>query len=246
MKTTILHQPRTGRPTIVKRSAESRGKTELGWLHSRHTFSFGQYFDPDHMEFRSLRVINDDIVEPGGGFGSHPHSDAEIFSYVIDGELQHKDSMGNGSVIKAGDLQYMSAGSGVLHSEFNPSKTKPVHFLQVWLRPNQSGGAPRYAEKKLGQAAQRNALTLILAGEPREGATPIRQDAEIYFGKLDAKKSVNVVPGDGRSAWIHVIRGQIKTLGETLKEGDGAAISDALEFQIQAETDTEFLVFVLS
>src|SRR3954451_1720754 len=135
MKTTTLNQPVKSGPTVTKRLANDRGQSELGWLHSRHTFSFGNYFDPDHMGFRSLRVINDDVVDAGQGFGEHPHRDAEIFSYVIDGELEHKDSMGNGRIIKAGDLQYMSAGRGVVHSEFNPSPDRPAHFLQVWLKP---------------------------------------------------------------------------------------------------------------
>src|SRR3954471_7175290 len=159
---------------IVKRPAESRGQTEIGWFQSRHTFSFGQYFDPDHMGFRSLRVINDDVVAPARGFGAHPHRDAEIFSYVIEGELEHRDSLGNGSVIKAGDLQYISAGSGVTHSEFNPSKTHPVPFLQIWLMPNVSGGKPRYAEKSLGKSAEPNALTLLFAQTARDGAVQIR------------------------------------------------------------------------
>src|SRR5205809_5023468 len=158
MKMTTLNRPVKTEPTMVKRPASARGQTELGWLHSRHTFSFGNYFDPDYMGFRSLRVINDDVVEPGKGFGEHPHRDAEIFSYVIEGELEHKDSMGNGRVIKAGDLQYMSAGRGVLHSEFNPSQSNPVHFLQVWLTPKMGGGQPRYAEKALGQDAKPNML----------------------------------------------------------------------------------------
>src|SRR6266481_3199539 len=190
MKTTTLKQsPKTG-PTIVKRPAGERGRTELGWLHSRHTFSFGGYFDPDQMGFRSLRVINDDVVEPGKGFGEHPHRDAEIFSYVIEGELEHKDSMGNGRVVKAGDLQYISAGNGVLHSEFNPSPKNRVHFLQIWLMPQESGGKPRYAEKALGKDAKPNSLTLLFAREPRDGAVEIRADADIYFGKLDSGKQL--------------------------------------------------------
>ena len=145
MKTTTLNESVKKETAVLKHPASARGKTELGWLHSRHSFSFGNYFDPDHMGFRSLRVLNDDVVEPGQGFGEHPHRDAEIFSYVIEGELEHKDSMGNGRVIKAGDLQYISAGRGVLHSEFNPSTKKPVHFLQIWLIPRVGGGEPRYA-----------------------------------------------------------------------------------------------------
>src|SRR5688572_28905335 len=182
MKTMTMNQAVTHQPTVVKRPAAARGKTELGWLHSRHSFSFGSYFDPDHMGFRSLRVINDDVVEAGQGFGEHPHRDAEIFSYVINGELEHKDSMGNGRVIKAGDLQYMSAGRGVVHSEFNPSADRPVHFLQIWLKPKMGGGEPRYAEKSLSRSARRNELTPVFANEARDGAIAIRADADVYFG----------------------------------------------------------------
>src|SRR5215468_8907044 len=205
MKTTIANRPLTNETTAVKRPASARGTTELGWLHSRHAFSFGNYFDPDHMGFRSLRVINDDVVEPGEGFGEHPHRDAEIFSYVIQGELKHKDSMGNGRVVKAGDLQYMSAGRGVLHSEFNPSAKNPVHFLQIWLKPGMSGSEPRYAEKALGKDVRPNALTLLFAGEPRDGAVGIRADAEIYFGRLDAGQPLTHQPRPGRGQWLHVI-----------------------------------------
>src|SRR5207253_1877193 len=160
------------------------------------------------------------IVEPGQGFGTHSHRDAEIFSYVIEGELQHKDSMGHGSIIKAGDLQYMSAGSGVRHSEFNPSNNNRVHFLQVWLMPNIPGGEPRYAEKSLGQAAKSNALTLLFSGSPREGAVQIRQDAEIYFGKLSSGRSLAAPLGPDRHGWVHVIKGKVRLLGESLSEGD--------------------------
>jgi redox-sensitive bicupin YhaK (pirin superfamily) len=245
MKTTTLEQ-KTDRGTIVKRPAEARGRAELGWLHSWHTFSFGQYFDADHMGFRSLRVINDDIVEPGEGFGMHPHRDAEIFTYVIEGELEHKDSMGNGAVVKAGDLQYMSAGSGVRHSEFNPSKTNQVHLLQIWLMPDKSGGAPRYAEKSLGENAKPNALTLLFAGKAEDGAVEIRQDARIYFGKVDADRAVSVEMEAGRHAWIHVIKGRVRMLDESLKEGDGAAISNARRLEIVGEESAEFLFFDLA
>ena len=230
----------------MKRPASERGKTEFGWLHSRHTFSFGNYFDPDHMGFRSLRVINDDVVEPGRGFGEHPHRDAEIFSYVIDGELQHKDSMGNGRVIKAGDLQYMSAGSGVLHSEFNPSQKNPVHFLQVWLMPRESGGKPRYAEKALGKEAKPNALTLLLSGQGRDGAVEIRADADVYFGKLDAGKTLRHEPANGPGQWVHVIAGELTVAGQTLKPGDGLAIENAASLEFHAGTRSEFLLFDLN
>src|SRR5688500_5847118 len=202
MKTTTLKKPATSEPTITKRAADKRGQSELGWLHSRHTFSFGNFFDPDQMGFRSLRVINDDVVEPGQGFGEHSHRDAEIFSYVIDGELEHKDSMGNGRVIKAGDLQYMSAGRGVLHSEFNPSPDRSVHFLQIWLKPKMSGGEPRYAEKALARVANRNDLTLVFAGEPRNGAVAIRADADVYFAQLDAGKALLHHAPKGRAQWL--------------------------------------------
>jgi len=245
MKTTTLKQSVKTEPTIVKRPAGERGRTELGWLHSRHTFSFGNYFDPDHMGFRSLRVINDDVVEAGQGFGEHPHRDAEIFSYVIDGELEHNDSMGNGRVIKAGDLQYISAGNGLFHSEFNPSPKKPVHFLQIWLKPAMSGGEPRYAEKSLGQAARPNDLTLLFAAEPRGDAVGIRADAEIFFGRLDAKQKLVHRFSPGRAQWLHVIEGEISVSGETLKAGDGAAIENAESLEIQSREGAQFVLFDL-
>jgi redox-sensitive bicupin YhaK (pirin superfamily) len=232
-------------PTLVKRPADARGRTELGWLHSRHTFSFGNYFDPDQMGFRSLRVINDDVVEPGQGFGEHPHRDAEIFSYVIEGQLEHRDSMGNGRVIKAGDLQYISAGNGVLHSEFNPSPQNRVHFLQIWLKPNRSGGEPRYEEKALGKDAKPNALTLLFAGEAQESAVHIRADADVYFGKLDAAKRLVHHAQSGRAQWVHVINGDIALLGENLKSGDGAAIESADTLEIESRAGAQFLLFDL-
>jgi redox-sensitive bicupin YhaK (pirin superfamily) len=198
------------------------------------------------MGFRSLRVINDDIVETGRGFGEHPHRDAEIFSYVIEGELEHKDSMGNGSVIKAGDLQYISAGSGVLHSEFNPSRKDRVHFLQIWLIPQKGGGQPRYAEKTLGKDAKSNALTLLFAGEPRDGAVEIRADAEIYFGKLDANRILRHQSGKGRGQWLHVITGELKLAGENLKSGDGLAIENASSLEFESQSDSQFLLFDLN
>ncbi len=231
---------------MIKRPAAERGRAELGWLHSRHTFSFGHYFDPDHMGYRSLRVINDDVVEPGRGFGEHPHRDAEIFSYVIEGELEHKDSLGNGRVIKAGDLQYISAGRGVLHSEFNPSRTQRVHFLQIWLMPRTSGGVPRYAEKSLGTAARPNQLTLLFSGQARDGAVEIRADADIYFGRLDAGQSLKHVPASGRGQWLHVISGAVSVLGDRLQPGDGAAIENAGTLELKSSDGAEFLLFDLN
>ena len=233
-------------PKVTKRPADARGQTELGWLHSRHSFSFGEYHDPEYMGFRSLIVLNDDIVEAGGGFGTHPHRDAEIFSYVIAGELEHRDSLGNGRVIRAGDLQYMSAGSGVRHSEFNPSKERAAHFLQVWLRPGERGGAPRYAERALGGAAKPDALTLLFAAEARDGATAIRADAEIYFGRLVAGKSLTLALGSGRGGGVQVIRGALDLAGEMLGEGDGAAVENVATLVLAARADAEFLVFNLA
>jgi redox-sensitive bicupin YhaK (pirin superfamily) len=230
----------------VARPASARGTTELGWLHSRHTFSFGNYLDPDHMGFRALRVINDDVVEPGQGFGEHPHRDAEIFSYVIEGELEHKDSMGNGRVIKAGDLQYISAGRGVLHSEFNPSRKNCVHFLQIWLQPRMGGGQPRYAEKTLGKDARPNALTLLFAGERRDGAVEIRANADIYFGKLDAGKSLAHRSSRRHGQWVHVISGDLSVLDERLNPGDGLAIENAAALEFQSDTGAHYLLFDLN
>lgn len=246
MKTTALHESVKTETSVVKRPSAQRGTTELGWLHSRHTFSFGNYFDPDHMGFLGLRVINDDVVEPGQGFGEHPHRDAEIFSYVLEGELEHKDSMGNGRVIKAGDLQYISAGRGVLHSEFNPSKQNRVHFLQIWLKPRMGGGEPRYAEKTLGTDAKPNGLTLLFAGEPRDGAVEIRANADVYVGKLDAGKRLTHRPAPGRAQWAHVIAGDVTLLGESLGPGDGLGIENAAEIEFQSVHGSQFLLFDLN
>ena len=229
---------------ISKRAAEDRGRTRIDWLDSWHTFSFGDYYDPEHMAFRALRVINDDVVEPGQGFGEHPHRDAEILTYVLEGRLQHRDSMGNGSVIQAGDLQYMSAGNGVRHSEFNPSQDERVHLLQIWILPEKSGGAPRYAERPLGEAKP-NALTLLFAGEPRDGAVGIRADADVYVGKLDAGQRVAHRPARGRGVWLHVISGNVGLGSESLDPGDGAGIEDTDAIEIASRSGAEFLLFDL-
>jgi redox-sensitive bicupin YhaK (pirin superfamily) len=231
---------------VTRRAADDRGKTRFDWLDSRHSFSFGDYYDPDHMGFRALRVINDDWIEPGQGFGKHPHRDAEILSYVLEGRLQHRDSMGNGSVIEAGDLQYMSAGSGVTHSEFNPSHDERTHLLQIWILPDRSGGTPRYAERVLGDAAKPNALTLLYAGKPRDGAVEIRADADVYVGKLDARARVTHATAPGRGVWLHGIAGEARVAGATLGPGDGLAIEGARAVEIEASADTEFLLFDLA
>jgi redox-sensitive bicupin YhaK (pirin superfamily) len=231
---------------ISKRPADERGHARHDWLDSRFSFSFADYHDPAHMGFHALRVINDDWIEPGRGFGQHPHRDAEILTYVLEGQLQHRDSMGNGSVIPAGDLQYMSAGSGVTHSEFNPSGDERTHLLQIWILPDKSGGAPRYAEKHLGTAASPNALTLLFAGKPRDGAVGIRADADVYVGKLDAGQRVAHRTSPGRGVWLHQIAGTIRVGGETLDPGDGAAIEDAEAIDIESRSDAEFLLFDLA
>lgn len=229
---------------IEKRNAADRGRTEWGWLHSRHTFSFGEYYDPDYEGFRTLRVINDDFVEPGMGFGTHPHRDMEIFSYVIEGELQHKDSMGNGAVVRAGDLQYMSAGSGVMHSEFNPSRNHRVHFLQIWVQPNEKGGQPRYAEHR-SAADPKSGLTLLFSGTGRDGSVRIRQDADMYLGRLAAQQTSTVTIDGSRGAWIQVFRGRLNVNGTSLVEGDGAGINGAGDLLCTSVGDAEFLLMLL-
>ncbi len=232
---------------VRKRPAEERGRAEHGWLHARFTFSFAEYFDPDHMGFRSLRVMNNDIIEPGGGFPTHPHKDAEIFTYVISGQLEHRDSMGNGSIITPGNLQYMSAGSGVRHSEFNPSKETPTELYQIWLRPNQSGGAPRYSERQLGDAAPKNALTLLFSGNPKDDATVIRQNAEISFGRIEAGQSLTL-PSDVKRphAWLQVVEGEVELLGESLQRADGLAINGhPAPIDVTAKQSADFLFFRL-
>ena len=200
------------------------------------------------MGFQSLRVMNNDTIQPDGGFPTHPHSDMEIFTYVIEGQLAHKDSMGNGSTIEAGDLQYMSAGSGVRHSEYNPSSENLTHLYQVWLQPNENGGEPRYAEKRLGNTSASNALTLLFSGAGRGGSTAIRQDAEIYFGRLEAAKTLEI-PADTERPhlWLQVISGQVSIAGETLDTADGLAIENAPSaLTVDAAVDTKFLLFRLS
>ena len=234
-------------PKISVLRAGDRGTADHGWLKARFTFSFAGYFNPDRMGFRSLRVMNNDTIEPGGGFPTHPHSDMEIFTYVVEGELAHQDSMGNGSIIKAGDLQYMSAGSGVQHSEFNPSKENRTHLYQIWLHPKQGGGEPRYAEKPLGAGAGEDALTLLFSEDGRDGSTPIRQDAQIFFGKA-RPGSVLAAPAseDMPHAWLQVIEGEISALGEKLLTGDGLAVEDVPGgFEIAASADSKFLLFRL-
>jgi len=230
---------------IVLRPASARGHADHGWLDTRHTFSFADYYDPAHMGFGPLRVINEDRVAPGAGFGAHGHRDMEIFSYVVAGALAHKDSMGNGSTIRPGDVQIMSAGSGVRHSEFNGSATEPVHFLQIWIEPDREGGAPRYAEAHFATDEKRNRLRLILSQDGREGSLAMQQDACVYASLLETGRSAEHTLAQGRKAWAQVIKGAITANGARAQAGDGLAIFDEPTLTIMAQDDAEFLLFDL-
>ncbi|HEY0962148.1 MAG TPA: pirin family protein [Pseudomonadales bacterium] len=227
------------------RAAHERGEANFGWLDSRHTFSFGHYFDARHMGFGPLRVINEDRVKPGAGFDTHGHRDMEILSYVIDGELAHKDSMGTGSVIRRGDIQRMTAGSGVLHSEFNHSHEAPVHFLQIWIQPDRKNLEPGYEQKTLDPAARRNRLVLVASPEGGDHAVLIHQDARLYAGELDAGKSVDYTAAADRGLWLQMVRGRVKVADGELQAGDGAQFTHETLLRIEAGEDAEFLLFDL-
>ncbi len=230
---------------ITIRKANERGHAEHGWLDSYHSFSFADYYDPQWTGFRSLRVINDDLVMPGMGFGNHPHRDMEIITYVLSGQLQHKDSMGNGRVIKPGDLQYMSAGSGVQHSEFNPSQAEAAHFLQIWITPDAKGVKPRYAEKSLRDAPA-GKLNLVTSKTGRDGSIAIHQDADLWLGKLDAGQQVVHPLANNRNAWVHVAEGEVVLNGKTLVGGDAAAISSEAKLELSANKPSQVLLFDLN
>jgi redox-sensitive bicupin YhaK (pirin superfamily) len=225
--------------------AAARGHTDIGWLDSHHTFSFGEWYDPKHMGFRSLRVINDDRVAPGGGFPTHGHADMEIVSYVLEGALAHKDSIGTGSVIRPGDVQRMSAGTGVRHSEFNDSKTEPVHFLQIWIVPDRRGHAPGYEQKNFPEAERRGRLRLVASQDGREGSVTLHQDVALWAGVLDEGQKAELALAPGRHAWIHVARGAASVNGQRLGEGDGAAVSDETALALEGHGG-EVLVFDLA
>jgi redox-sensitive bicupin YhaK (pirin superfamily) len=228
------------------RYAGNRGVTNLGWLDSRHSFSFGHYYDPEHMGFGPLRVINQDRVRPGAGFDTHGHRDMEIVSYVLDGALEHKDSIGTGSVIRPGDVQVMSAGTGIRHSEFNHSKQEPVHFLQIWLLPDKQGLPPRYDQKSFADAEKRGRLRLVGSPDGRDGSIVIHQDAELYDSLLDDGESVNHVLKSGRKAWVQVVRGAVAVNGEALRAGDGASVERESKLAVTARADgSEILLFDL-
>ncbi len=229
------------------RPADERGHANHGWLDSHFTFSFADYHDRKHMGFRSLRVINEDWVSPGKGFGMHPHRDMEIITYVLQGELAHKDTMGTGSSIRPGEVQRMSAGTGVLHSEFNHSRTEPVHLLQIWILPEQNGIEPSYEQKTFPAEEKRNTLRLIASPEGRDGSVTIHQDAELYASLLQKGKTLRHPLEKSRGAWIQVVEGEITLNGTTLKDGDGASIEGEPNLEVRGEADaSEFLLFDLA
>ena len=225
------------------RRGDERGPSKIGWLDSKHTFSFANYYDPRFMGFGPLRVINEDKVTAGAGFDTHPHQDMEIISYVLSGALAHKDSMGTGSVIRPGDVQRMSAGTGVTHSEFNASETDPVHFLQIWIVPEARGIAPSYEQKTFAPEERRGVLRLVAARDGREGALTLHQDVDLYAGDFEEGETATLALREGRLAWVQLARGEITLNGERLKAGDGAAIKDVGAIEIEGGKDAEVLVF---
>ena len=230
---------------IILRPSAARGHADHGWLDTFHTFSFADYHDPAHMGFRGLRVINEDRVAPGMGFGTHPHRDMEILTYILAGRLAHKDSMGNGREIAPGQLQAMSAGTGITHSEFNPSRTDPVHLLQIWLLPDRKGHTPRYAEWSPG-AGEGGALTLLASPDGREGSAAIHQDARLYLVKLAAEEAATHPLAPGRAAWLQVMRGSLTLNGHALTAGDGAAVESESALALHASAEAEALLFDLA
>ena len=227
------------------RSAMERGHAQHGWLDSYHSFSFADYYDPKHMGVSNLRVINDDTVEPGAGFGTHGHRDMEIISYVLDGALEHKDSMGNGSIIRPGDVQRMSAGTGVHHSEYNHSQTEPVHFLQIWLLPNRTGVQPGYEQKHFLRESRRARLALLVSPDGRDGSLSSHQDGFLYGTLLEAGETVEHALDAGRRAYVHVASGRVAVNGIVLGSGDGATLDDDTHIHLEGMEPVEVLLFDL-
>jgi hypothetical protein len=231
---------------IIFRDRGTRGQTRTGWLDSKHSFSFGDYYDPAHIGFRALRVINEDRVIPGAGFPRHAHRDMDILSYVLEGGLQHKDSIGNGTVIRPGEIKRMSAGTGIEHSEFNASQTEPVHFLQIWIVPDKRGLPPSYEQKPVPLEERRGKLRLVAAPDAKDGAVTLHQDARVYVANLAAGERVAHDIASGHGVWVQVARGVIGLNGTELREGDGAALEEEKTATIEAETDAEILLFDLA
>ncbi|MBK6695709.1 MAG: pirin family protein [Myxococcales bacterium] len=230
---------------IAIRKATDRGHANHGWLDSHHTFSFADYYDPAHMGFRSLRVINDDRVQPGMGFGTHPHKDMEIISYVLEGALQHRDSMGTGSIIRPGDVQRMSAGSGVTHSEFNASKSDLVHFLQIWIMPAERGIKPSYEQKTFTADDKRGRLRLVASPDGADGSVTVHQDVRLYATVLGSGESIAHALASGRHAYVHVAAGEVELNGQPLGEGDGARVSEEAALLLKGVRHADVLVFDL-
>ena len=231
---------------ILIRKSDARGHANHGWLDSRFTFSFADYYDPAHTQFRTLRVMNDDRIAGGAGFPTHPHRDMEIVTYVLEGALQHRDSMGNGSVIRPGDVQYMSAGTGVTHSEFNASETDPVHLYQIWMFPDRKGYKPAYGQKHFAEADKRGKLRLVISPDGREGSVKIHQDNELYATVLAPGETVKHELKPQRHAYVQVARGSVTLNGQALQTGDGAAISEERSIELAGVQDAEVLVFDLA
>jgi redox-sensitive bicupin YhaK (pirin superfamily) len=228
------------------RPSDERGHYDHGWLDTRHTFSFSRYRDPRHVHFQALRVINEDRVQPGRGFGTHPHEDMEIITYVLEGGLAHEDSVGTRSVIRPGELQRMSAGTGITHSESNASDTEPVHFYQIWLFPERDGLEPSYEQKAFPESERKNRLRLVASPDASDGSLRIHQDARLYLATLDAGRSVSQAVLSGRHAWLQVLRGEVDLNGEALSAGDGAACSGEPVLTIHARGPAEVLLFDLA
>jgi redox-sensitive bicupin YhaK (pirin superfamily) len=230
---------------IIRRAAE-RGHAQLDWLQSWHSFSFADYHDPRYMNFGSLRVINEDVIAPAGGFPTHPHRDMEIITYLLEGQLKHRDSMGNGSVIQPGEVQRMSAGTGILHSEFNPSDESPCHLLQIWIVPDRSGHVPGYEQKRFESGRKRGRLCLVASRDGRDGSVTINQDARLYSALVDGAERIEFEVRPGRKAWIQVARGAVSVKGEALEQGDGCGLENAGTVVLDAGSSAEILLFDLA
>jgi redox-sensitive bicupin YhaK (pirin superfamily) len=233
-------------PMFQIRRADQRGHFNHGWLDTFHTFSFADYYDPQKMGFRSLRVMNEDRVRGGTGFGMHPHHDMEIVTYVLDGQLQHRDSLGNGEVLKAGEVQTMTAGEGIRHSEFNPSRGEEVHLYQIWLLPRERGLAPKYAQRSFPKGERLNRWQTVVSGRGDSESLSIQQDASILLADLESGKKLDYSLSPGRAAWVQVLRGEIEISGERLSPGDGVAVSDESRIEIHGTTDSEVMLFDLA
>lgn len=231
---------------IVIRKSGERGHADYGWLKAFYTFSFANYYDPEHMEFRALRVLNDDIIEPGKGFPTHHHNDMEVVTYILKGSLKHKDSTGEESVITRGDVQRMTTGTGIMHSEYNPSETKTVHLFQTWIVPEETGLTPSYEQKNFPEEEKKGKLCLIASSDGRGNSVIVRQDVNIYASILDGGDTIEQKISAGRHAWVQVAYGEISLNGQTLAEGDGAAVSDEEELKIICKDSAEFLLYDLA